>query len=77
MVTTTTSPLCARLVPLMMGPDPEPVEKPPPWSQTITGRFVPPLRAGVNTFSTRQSSLSIGEPGRAFPPAAVCGAVGP
>src|ERR1700686_2240811 len=64
MVTTTTSPRRARFVPSLSGDDPEPVAKPPPWHQNITGRFGPllPLEptAGVQTLSTRQSSPSAG-----------------
>src|SRR3984957_19089116 len=60
MVTTTTSPRMARFVPSLSGDDPEPVAKPPPWHQNITGRFGPLLApgpaAGVQTLSTRQSS---------------------
>src|SRR5215471_690720 len=70
MVTTTTSLVCARLVPSLMAPEPDPLENPPPCSHTNTGRFPPP-RDGVQTFSTRQSSLCAG------PLRPVCGAVGP
>src|ERR1043165_9035011 len=35
--------------------EPEPVEKPPPWIQNITGRLAP-SSAGVHTLRTRQSS---------------------
>src|SRR5712691_234218 len=65
MVTTTTLPRRARFVPSLSGDDPEPVAKPPPWHQNITGRLAPPLpaepRAGVQTLSTRQSSPSTGK----------------
>src|SRR5258708_25964200 len=68
MDTTTTSPRRARFVPSVMGDDPDPVAKPPPWHQTITGRLRPPPltgpTAGVQTLSTRQSSPSTG---RLFP----------
>ena len=64
MVTTTTSPVRARLVPSSDRPEPDPVEKPPPCSHTMTGRLRPSPSAGVNTFSTRQSSLSAGPSGR-------------
>src|SRR5262245_134723 len=63
MVTTTTSCLDAMLTPSYQDEEPEPAEKPPPCSQTRTGRFAP-SSAGVQTLSTRQSSsgpLPIGE----------------
>src|SRR5690242_18471352 len=60
MVTTTTSPRRARLVPSVSGEDPDPVANPPPWHQNITGRLRPSLIAGVHTLSTRQSSPSAG-----------------
>src|SRR5579872_4478744 len=60
MLTITTSRSCARLVPLVVAPDPEPLENPPPWSHTITAFLAPALGAGVQTFNTRQSSLSGG-----------------
>src|SRR5271167_806198 len=77
MLTTTTSPVRARLAPSMIGPEPEPVAKPPPCNHTITGRFLPPLKSGVNTFSTRQSSLSSVDPAGGLPVALVWGALGP
>src|SRR6267378_728542 len=66
-----------------MGEDPDPVAKPPPCSQTITGRLRPAPSPGVKTFRTRQSSSSLPRPwpevdpcaGRA--PGLVCGALGP
>ena len=76
MVTTTTSPVRARLVPSTTGREADPVEKPPPCSHTMTGRLRPSPSAGVNTFSTRQSSPSAGPSGREAAPT-VCGAVGP
>src|SRR5580704_459661 len=75
MVTTTTSPRCARLVPSLSGDDPEPVAKPPPWHQNITRRLRSLLAAGptagVQTLSTRQSSPSAGRfsPEMVRPPA--------
>src|SRR5216683_3742813 len=64
MVTTTTSPRRARFVPSLSGDDPEPVAKPPPWHQSITGRLRPlspaGATAGVQTLRTRQSSPSAG-----------------
>src|SRR5271166_5748394 len=62
MVTTTTSPRRARFVPSLSGDDPEPLANPPPWHQNITGRSPPAPTAGVQTFSTRQSSPSAGSP---------------
>ena len=56
MVTTTTSCFRATLVPSYQGEEPEPVEKPPPWIQNITGRFLW-SSAGVQTLRIRQSSL--------------------
>src|SRR5579862_5019324 len=78
MVTTTTSPRRARLVPSLSGDDPDPVANPPPWHQNITGRLRPSLTAGVQTFSTRQSSPSGGRfaPEIVSAPAAGGGAVG-
>ena len=46
MVTTTTSPRRARLAPSVPGDDPDPVANPPPWHQSITGRWRPSLTAG-------------------------------
>src|SRR6266545_6215585 len=85
MVTTTTSPRRARLAPSVTGEEPEPLLKPPPWHQNITGRLRPSLIAGVQMFSTRQSSLSLGRPAAAtaigdtdrFAPGCICGALGP
>src|SRR5579864_1614257 len=85
MVTTTTSPRRARLVPSVPGEDPEPEEKPPPWHQNMTGRFLRSFTAGVQTLSTRQSSLSAVKPAPATAvsdvarrtPGSVCGALGP
>src|SRR6516162_10838683 len=86
MVTTTTSPRRARLVPSVSGEEPDPVVKPPPWHQNITGRLRLSLSAGVHTFSTRQSSPSAGSfsPATVSAPAAGggaagsrCGALGP
>ncbi len=74
MLTTTTLLLWARLTPLYIASEPEPVENPPPCSHTITGRLLLLLNSGVNTFSTRQSSLCSGVPGVPF---VICGAVGP
>src|SRR6266567_8942376 len=78
MVTTTTSPRRARLVPSLPGDDPDPVVNPPPWHQNITGRLRPSLMAGVQTFSTRQSSPSAGrfEPETVNAPGAGAGAAG-
>ena len=56
MVTTTTSCFWQMLVPSYHFEAPEPVEKPPPWIQNITGRFLP-SSAGVQTLRIRQSSL--------------------
>ena len=36
--------------------EPEPMTKPPPWSQTITGRRFPAASAGAQMFRARQSS---------------------
>src|SRR5882762_805277 len=66
-----------------MGEDPDPVAKPPPCSQTITGRLRTASAAGVKTFRTRQSSSSLPRPwpdvdgcaGRA--PGFLWGALGP
>src|SRR5438093_2509587 len=85
MLTTTTSPRRARLVPSVPGDDPEPVAKPPPWHQNITGRFRPSFTAGVQTLRTRQSSPSAGRPSVATASRAgaggvsglPCGALGP
>src|SRR5260370_33538898 len=74
MLTTTTLLLWARLTPLYIASEPEPVENPPPCSHTITGRLLLLLNSGVNTFSTRQSSLCSGVPGVPF---VICGAGGP
>ena len=85
-VTTTTSPFRARLAPSYDGSSwPEPVAYPPPWSHTMTGRFLPSFMPGVHTFALRQSS-----PGKpsfqanenpssslAHPFLTSCGAVGP
>jgi hypothetical protein len=65
---------------------------PPPWSQTITGRFREPLISGVHTYKRRQSSAcrsvilyrrnrssSVGaelSPWAGFPPLP-CGQIGP
>ena len=76
-VTTTASPARASLVPSTMRPEPDPVEKPPPCSHTMTGRFAPLPSAGVNTFSTRQSSLSAGAPVPVAAALTVWGAVEP
>src|SRR5579863_4688452 len=78
MVTTTTSPRRARLVPSLSGEEPDPLENPPPWHQNITGRLRPSLIPGVQTFNTRQSSPSAGrfEPETVNPPAAGAGAAG-
>jgi hypothetical protein len=43
MVTTTTSPLDARLPPSKTGSDPLPPKKAPPWIQSITGLSDPLL----------------------------------
>ena len=43
----------------------------------MTGRLRPLPSAGVKTFSTRQSSLSVRPPPRVPPAPVVCGAVGP
>ena len=56
MVTTTTSCFRQMFVPSYQGEEPEPVLNPPPWIQNITGRLAP-SSAGVQTLSTRQSSL--------------------
>src|ERR1700719_2006795 len=77
MVITTTSLVRARLAPARIGPEPDPDEKPPPCSHTMTGRLRGPPTAGVDTFNTRQSSLSGRDPERPAPAATVCGAVGP
>src|SRR5512140_253774 len=85
MVTTTTSPRRARLVPSVPGEDPDPEANPPPWHQNITGRFFPSFTAGVQILSTRQSSPSVGRPAAATAisdvvrrtPGSVCGALGP
>src|SRR6185295_16220930 len=85
MVTTTTSPRRASLVPSVTGDDPEPVAKPPPWHHSITGRLRLSLTAGVQTLRTRQSSLSEVKPAPATAvsdvarrvPGSVCGALGP
>ena len=85
MVTTTTSPRRARLSPSVTGDEPEPVTKPPPWHQNITGRLRLSWTAGVHTFSTRQSSLSAGRPAAATAmaeaarraPGSLCGALEP
>src|ERR1700693_581375 len=57
---------------------PEPVEYPPPCSQTITGRLWPVPRLGVQTFNTRQSSpigtLSSTAATSAIRPDGFCGA---
>src|SRR5205823_5373626 len=71
--------------PAVIGEDPDPVAKPPPWHHTITGRLRPSSRAGVQTLSTRQSSLSCGSPAPATArsdalrraPGSLCGALGP
>src|SRR5579862_9047609 len=78
MVTTTTSPRFARLVPSLSGDDPDPLENPPPWHQNITGRLRLSLSAGVQTFRTRQSSPSGGrfEPETVNAPGAGGGAAG-
>ena len=55
-VTTTTSPSRASTPPSKPGADPAQVTQPPPCSQTITGRGVRSRKAGVKTFSDRQSS---------------------
>ena len=44
-VTTTTSPRRARAAPSVIGDEPEPVAKPPPWHHTITGRLRLSVRA--------------------------------
>lgn len=49
MVTITTSCLRAILTPSYQGEEPEPLEKPPPCIQNITGRFLL-SSAGVQTF---------------------------
>ena len=41
MVTTTTSPFCARLLPSYHPDEPEPEMNAPPWHQNITGRLRP------------------------------------
>src|SRR5207244_9271039 len=75
-------------VPSVTGEDPDPVEKPPLWHQSITGRlrsFPPLLAAGVQTFNTKQFSLSAPSPAPATArsdvprraPGSVCGALGP
>src|SRR5437879_1948937 len=55
MVTTTTSPRLARVVPSYHDMPPEPRKKAPPWIQKRTGRL-DPSAAGVHTFRYRQSS---------------------
>src|SRR5688572_27271747 len=55
MVTTTTPCFEAMLTPSYQVDEPEPDEKPPPCSQTRTGRLAP-SRAGDQTLRTRQSS---------------------
>src|SRR5262245_53983282 len=62
-----------------MRPEPEPLENPPPCSQTITGRLRPSFKPGVKTFRTRHSSLCCaGDPAAVVPELSlVCGAVGP
>ena len=85
MLTTTTSPRRARLAPSVTGDEPEPVTNPPPWHQNITGRLRLSFTAGVQMFSTRQSSPSAGSPAAATAiadaarraPGSVCGALGP
>src|SRR5262249_20767795 len=46
-----------RLMPSNMALEPEPLAKPPPCSQNMTGRFPPSPRPRDQTFRTRQSSL--------------------
>ena len=85
MLTTTTSPRRARLAPSVPGEDPEPLTKPPPWHQNKTGRLRPSFSAGVQTLSTRQSSLSGGRLALAVDsadtargtPGLLCGVLGP
>ena len=60
-----------------MGDEPEPVEKPPPCSQTITGRFRLSPPPCVKTFSTRQSSLAAGRVAGGGPLRRLCGELGP
>ena len=60
------SPRMPKFVPSFTGAAPEPVLNPPPWHQSATGRRPPSSIPGVQTFSTRQSSLS------ACPPPAPC-----
>src|ERR1700722_5156204 len=48
----------------MAGVDPQPIAKPPPCSQTMTGLFAESA-AGVHTFRTRQSSLTLSAEGSA------------
>ena len=84
-VTTTTSPRRARASPSVIGDEPEPVAKPPPWHHTITGRLRLSPSAGVHTFKTRQSSFSWRMPAPATArsdvfgavPGSRCGALGP
>ena len=54
MVTITTSCLRAILTPSYQADDPDPLAKPPPCIQNMTGRL--PLDEGVQTLRTRQSS---------------------
>ena len=54
-MTATTSCRAARLLPSVRSVLPEPLWKPPPCSQTMTGRR--PSTPGVHTLATRQSSL--------------------
>src|SRR5687767_8844438 len=54
---TTTSPFSASGAPSYTGTSPEPLENPPPYTYTSTGRRSP-LRAAVHTLRKRQSSLT-------------------
>ncbi len=57
-VTTTTSPSRARLVPSKPGAEPAQFIQAPPCSHIMTGFFVARVADGVNTLRNRQSSLT-------------------
>src|SRR5580698_6045181 len=57
-VTTTTSFLAARRLPLVRGVLALPYAKAPPWNHTITGRFAAGSHPGVQMFTVRQFSVS-------------------